>query len=338
MKSVLFIGNIQYGEEPTGGGVQCKNQILLNYLEGKYVVDFVDTWGCSSVHSLLKSLYKIVTKKCDYIVLSIGMKGCSYILKLLSIGRINLPPVYYFVPGGTFCRNLPRLKYADELMKIDKIFVQSKKQVIQSGNFGFHNVYYCPNFKDVLKIRENCDKTKLKETDIIRFVYIGRLVEEKGIEDIISANNILINRNISNYEIVIYGESTEKYNADSFSKFNNIIFKGFLNLTNRKSYDELSKCSVLVFPSYFIGEGFPGTIIDAFICGMPVIATRHNVNEEIVNESNGLLVNVNSPKEIADAMELLITNKKILYSKSENAFQTALIYDTNNVLNKIFEV
>ena len=57
----------------------------------------------------------------------------------------------------------------------------------------------------------------------------------------------------------------------------------------------------MIFPTYYVGEGFPGTIIDAFSSGIPDIATDWRYNSEIVqNGKTGYIykLNQNGPMSI----------------------------------------
>ena len=58
---------------------------------------------------------------------------------------------------------------------------------------------------------------------------------------------------------------------------------------------------------------FPTVILEAMRCGMPVISTREGAIPEIVDDGqNGFLVEKNSPHQIAEKIEYLINNPKIM--------------------------
>ena len=63
MEKLLFIASIQYGEPPTGGGAQAKNQLLLAHLQKYYDVRFFDTWNKSSALCLLSALVYVILYK-----------------------------------------------------------------------------------------------------------------------------------------------------------------------------------------------------------------------------------------------------------------------------------
>ena len=76
----------------------------------------------------------------------------------------------------------------------------------------------------------------------------------------------------------------------------------------------------LLFPTYYPGEGFAGTLIDAFSSGLPVIATDWMYNSEIIkNGFNGYLFSPNNLDELVTLLDNVIISdnyndlKKKLY-------------------------
>ena len=65
-----------------------------------------------------------------------------------------------------------------------------------------------------------------------------------------------------------------------------------------KSVDILKNYFALLFPTYYDGEGFAGTLIDAFSAGVPVIASDWKYNAEIVNEKVGIVYSAKDRKAV----------------------------------------
>ena len=81
----------------------------------------------------------------------------------------------------------------------------------------------------------------------------------------------------------------------------------FLGIVNREDMpDLLNKCNVFVLVS--TNETFGVSYIEALACGCPVIATKNGGAEELVNESNGILVEVDSKTEIINALKYIYHN------------------------------
>lgn len=338
MDKILFIANIQYGEAPTGGGVQFKNQIIYRHLSKCYNVIKYDTWKKNPLIILLSSLLLLLKHRDRLVVFSIGFRGLIPLLFILDVFRIK-PRMYMFVPGSVANRHFTALK-RKLIGNIDKVFVQTKFLQKEFLSNGIDNVYICPNFKDINEIRRTANINSSSPIHLKRqFVFIGRFIKKKGIEDIIEAAKLLIKDHITNFTITFYGKQNDIYNEAFFNKYKelHIEYKGYLNLSDKVSYRKLWNTDVLLFPTYFEGEGFPGVLIDAFICGLSVIATNFMANEEIINERNGILVEPNSPKQLYEAMSLLIKNIDLCEVIKEGSYNSAMKYETENILGKIFQ-
>ena len=331
MDKILFLANIQHGEEPTGGGVQTRNQIMLKWLSQHFDVKYYDTWGKSAFSSLIISLCLSIFCGRKLIVISYGGRGALALVKLLKLFRAKRM-IKFFVPGGDFLAMFKQndIKYWADF---NEILIQSKFIVNRLRSLGLNNVTYCPNFK-VISYRPTHNKPCTK--NLFRFVYVGRLVEEKGIQIMIDAC-----RNIKEeFVLTIYGKETEKYNRDFFSKLNDnrIVYKGYINLKTKEGYDELAAHDVLIFPTFLKGEGYSGTLIDAFICGLPIIATDFQVNSEIIeNGVNGVIIPPRNPEALSEVMRRFISGEEDVYALSNASFESAKECDINNVMGEIFK-
>ena len=82
----------------------------------------------------------------------------------------------------------------------------------------------------------------------------------------------------------------------------------------------LSEHDLLLFPSYYPGEGHPGVILEAFQCGLPVIAAKWQAVPEIVEHGkNGLLVAPGSAGEVRVAIERLLGDPDLYRRLCEGA-------------------
>jgi glycosyltransferase involved in cell wall biosynthesis len=117
-----------------------------------------------------------------------------------------------------------------------------------------------------------------------RFLFIGRLSEEKGLHFLI---DIAIKLNIE-LDIIGDGPLKNKLEAQS-SNYPNIVFHGFMD----KSFiiDKLKSSSAMLFTSIWF-EGMPITILEAFSTGTVVFSSNIGAMSEIIIENeNGFLIN-----------------------------------------------
>ena len=132
-------------------------------------------------------------------------------------------------------------------------------------------------------------------------------MKEKGIEDAVNAVNKinkLENRRV--FILDIYGQidkNQEEWFEKLQSRFPDFIRYGGL-IPYDKSTDVLKNYFALLFPTYYEGEGFAGTLIDAMAAGVPVIASDWKYNKEIVEDGKtGIIMHNSLEKELLNILQ-----------------------------------
>jgi glycosyltransferase involved in cell wall biosynthesis len=121
------------------------------------------------------------------------------------------------------------------------------------------------------------------ETETLKLVYLGRIQKRKGYETIFNFVDNLKNKPL-NITVTFFGQ-IDKCDIEEFSSLVNrysdyVKYEG--ELSPDQIQDRLSYYDVLLFPTTYYTEGLPGTIIDAFSAGLPVIATNWKHAEELI--------------------------------------------------------
>ena len=100
-----------------------------------------------------------------------------------------------------------------------------------------------------------------------------------------------------------------------------------------KSTDVLNGYFALLFPTYYQGEGFAGTLIDAMAAGIPVIASDWRYNSEVVESGvNGYLY---KPGNLEYIVRKTIEQPMELLQMKENCLKKAHEYTTEAVMKNI---
>lgn len=148
------------------------------------------------------------------------------------------------------------------------------------------------------------------------FLFVGRLCEEKGIDVILNAFCT------GDAVIKIAGDGPLKDKVISYStQFPNIQYLG--PLAKPAIYREMQECTALIFPSIWY-EGMPLTIIEAFACGTPVVASNLGAMATMIRDGwNGLHF---TPGDVA-ALKMQVQHWNALsllerFAISENAMDT----------------
>lgn len=164
---------------------------------------------------------------------------------------------------------------------------------------------------------------------------------EKGIEDAI--NGVITTNNEFNLNIVgldIYGEIDSNY-LERFEQIKKnwpvyIKYCGIVSPNN--SVKILNKYDVLLFPTYYEGEGLAGTLIDAYAAGLPIVATRWKYNAEFIDKSIGFLVNIRSPEEISKTLIYICKHKYLLNEMSLSSRFRYEEFETDSVVRNIINL
>jgi len=183
---------------------------------------------------------------------------------------------------------------------------KSKLKVIGNGSSnGIDTLFFSPeqvskSQKDLLKKQLN-----IEDSDFV-FVFVGRLVGDKGINELVKAFS-LVNKakdTQQNFKLLLVGPLEQELDplpADTLNEIESnpdIINVGFQK--DVRPYFAVS--DVLAFPSY--REGFPNVVMQAGAMGLPSIVSDINgCNEIIIDDKNGLIVPVKNTEKLKEAMQ-----------------------------------
>ena len=135
------------------------------------------------------------------------------------------------------------------------------------------------------------------------FFVAARLAEQKGLEHLVRAVHLLVEKGLNSFELVIGGDGPDRQKLEELAQ--NLGVSGycrFLGGLNREQVRErMQKCDVFVLSS--LHETFGVVVGEAMACGKPVISTRCGGPEFFVNDENGVLVDVANAQALAGAME-----------------------------------
>ena len=273
------------------------------------------------------------------IVISSNSWEYNIIIKALDFIK-QTKRIRFWVAGGAFHEFVGTSYlghfYSIELYKkLYAIYVQSPKMVTAMKQKGFENVYYVPNSKRI----DYLPSIQPKQTNSkIKFVFLSRIHPDKGcslIFDSVKRLNELVGS--QRFSVDFYGKIFPAYKQEFLqlvSSYQNVSYKGFLNLNEREGYDILAQYDVMLFPTYWSGEGFPGVVIDAYISGLPIIASDWNFNAEVVNENTGIIIPHHDQKRLEEEMMRFINGEYELEVFRRNCQKTAKEYDNRVVLSE----
>lgn len=142
-----------------------------------------------------------------------------------------------------------------------------------------------------------------------RFFAAARLAEQKGLSHLIEAVQLLAQRGLNSFELVIGGDGPDRLKLEQLAKSLGVSERcRFLGALDREQVKQgMQRCDVFVLSS--LHETFGVVVGEAMACGKPVIATRCGGPEFVVTEETGILVKVGSAEALAEAMSDFITGR-----------------------------
>jgi glycosyltransferase involved in cell wall biosynthesis len=106
-------------------------------------------------------------------------------------------------------------------------------------------------------------------------------------------------------------------------------------MRQKEGYDKLATYDMLLFPTYWKGEGFAGIFIDAFVAGLPMIITDWAHNSQFVKEGEtGLFIPVHDAKALASKMKECIEGQFDIYKMKGLCQIEAKKYDVHKIVTK----
>src|SRR5260370_37397117 len=143
---------------------------------------------------------------------------------------------------------------------------------------------------------------------------VGRIIEKKGFADLLSAVRILRERG-RQFQVEIIGSGPLKEQIQNRIKELNLLDR--VKLLGARDQDFVraayQRAAIFVLPCMVTPngdrDGIPNVLYEAMASGTPVISTPVAAIPELIDsESNGLLVEQQSPELLADAIDRLLVN------------------------------
>jgi glycosyltransferase involved in cell wall biosynthesis len=202
------------------------------------------------------------------------------------------------------------------LMRTDAILLQTKALVNDFRRFfPTATILWFPTSRPLTKFQRTIPPSR----DMFRFAYFGKIRPDKGVLDILQAVDLLRD---DNFSVDFYGELQTGMDKALFERMPKVTYRGLL-----KPYEvpaRIADYDAVLLPTTYVGEGYPGIIIEAFTQGVPVIATRwRSIPELIKHHENGILIEPHRPEELASAMRALMENEALQQDLAAHALDTA---------------
>lgn len=339
MKKTAIIG--QYGEGPnyvTGQAV--KTYFLAGWMRerfGRENVEIVNTYGWKKRPlGLLLSLIRAMMH-CENAVILPAQNGVRVFAPLVAdLNRVFHRRIFYVVIGGWLADTLRenrRLRRA--VAAFDGVCAETESLAARLRQTGVPNAWYLPNCRDY---REAEPKQLPAEPPLPVCTY-SRVTGSKGIEDavlICRKANALLGGPV--FRLEVYGMIDEEY-REAFralcEREKDILRYGGVKNAD-EAIDTLRGQFALLFPTYYEGECFAGTVLDAFLSRTPIIANDWKYNREVIRSGeNGFLYPFRDTDTAAELLARLTREPDLYRAIQEGCGESARTYDSERVLQEL---
>jgi glycosyltransferase involved in cell wall biosynthesis len=191
--------------------------------------------------------------------------------------------------------------------------------IIANGNInGIDMDFFNPLLIDTIEKDNQRKELKINTSDFV-FLFVGRLVKDKGIHELVAAF-VEVHRHNPSCKLVLVGPEEPHLDPiqptikDTISTHPAIFAVGYQN--DIRPFLAIS--DAFVFPSY--REGFPNVVLQAGAMGLPCVVTDINGSNEIITEGqNGLIIPVKNISALCSAMNRIVANPSQRVRMAANA-------------------
>jgi glycosyltransferase involved in cell wall biosynthesis len=207
-----------------------------------------------------------------------------------------------------------------------------------TGLLHHDKVFIVENFaQDDLMQKKNIPKPK----DILRLLYLGNLMVQKGILDFLESLILLKKEGIL-FTADIAGKIEDEMEFIILNKFKEL--QGFIKyhgvVYGQAKIDLFVNSNVFVLPTYFLMEGQPISLLEAMATGNIIITTNFSGIPDIITTDNGYFVLPQNPQNIFDAFNNINKNlkKNILKFSKTNINYVKSNFTEDSFTDKIFKI
>jgi glycosyltransferase involved in cell wall biosynthesis len=309
MRKVVLYGPLP--EKKVVGGFDRMNQNIIDEFKGneeikviglpilklnlrkplkQIVYPFAYFYGIIRDILRLKSLIK--SEKVDAIHITALYHGIFILREAVIIfyAKIRRLKIIYDIRAGSFINNFNKSKlkflYMYCLKNSNKILIEGKKYGLFLSQYGFESTYF-PNYTMI----ERYDNNSTTQQNIIRFLYVGRVIKLKGIDESIELISKL--RQTSQKDIIfdIIGDYETDYRDNLLSKYHHrnitINFIGYKD--KQEISDYFHRADMFLFLTRWHGEGHSNSLNEAMAHGLPIVFYDTGFTREIIGNDKFLL-------------------------------------------------
>lgn len=289
MKKIVVVGSFGFGKgRPSGQRVKSQNVYLL-LKDMNPSVSLVEMIGIAKKPWRLLKLFVSVWKS-DVVFCMPAQRNLVTIFPLVcKLAKMRHVQVHYVVVGGWLANYIKGKKRIIKMLSsLAGIHCQTQElSDTLRDQYHFTNSDVFPNFRIT-----DFKSTPHHTPETLKLVFMARINKLKGLDTIFALGDKIQERGLKNISIDFYGpiyDEDKQYFEENVQKYD--FMKYIKSLAPSEIYSTLEKYDVMLLPTHYYTEGFPGSVLDAYISGIPVIVTKWQYATEFVEQGkSGIII------------------------------------------------
>lgn len=329
-KKLFIVGNFGCKNNKIDGQtIKSRNLYELLKMKNLGSISIFDTSSLKSNKLAIINLFTGIISSTHIVYLPAHKSLKIFFPIIFILSKLFNKSLIYVVIGGwlpEFISNKLFHKWA--LARINGIFTETlnMKTKLESW-YQYSNVHFMPNFRN---------HSYLPDIQIydgaLRCVFMSRIIKEKGLDVIFRFIDRLNTLNLTNtIQIDFYGPIPLNQNAyfrENIKKYANLSYKQILDPD--MIHQTLNNYDVLILPTRYPGEGFPGAVLDSYISGIPVVVSDwKDIQSFVEHGQTGYVFDLNNEVEFGNGLIYLSKNKDILFQMKLNSFEKSKEYSAD---------
>lgn len=343
IKKVCVLGHFGFGENLLNGQT-VKTKIIAAELEkrfGKDEVRSIDTKGGIKTLVCLPFILLSALKNHENIIILPAQNGVRIIAPtLVFLNAFFGRKLHYVVIGGWLTELIKNKSFLrNRLKRFDNIYPETSSMKKELEGYGFNNVEVIPNCKPLEIL---CEKELVySEKEPLKLCTFSRVMKEKGIEEAVFAVKTINEKSGRRvFTLDIFGQIDDSQ-TEWFDQLKT-TFPDYVKYAGPVPYDKsvevIKDYFAVVFPTKFFTEGIPGTIIDAYAAGVPVITSLWKNHKDVFFEGEtGFGYEFGNQEEFICLLEDVAQNPEKLNSLKKTCLEKAILFTPEKAITGLFE-
>lgn len=358
-KTIGLIGCID-PEETLFDGQTVKTRTIYKLLVGRYGASGVK---CVDTRRYKQRFFSVIVDfisclfTCEDVIVLLSSNGQKFLFPALSVvARTMKKRIYHNLIGGRLADELQQNpRYVRYLNSFAVNWVESRKLEERLTRLGLANAKYLPNFKTLRPVNLNEVKQMgFSEHPPYRMCTFSRVTEKKGINEALLAITQLNEKAGFSLQhdgssgtsdsvfatLDIYGPIDDAYKDEFESALRNCPYAKYKGIVAPDASVEVIKdYYALLFPTKWVMEGMPGTIIDALSAGVPIVASKWLYYSEMLEDGvTGFGYDIDKPELLLETLEKLLFGEVDIEAIKMNCLNRSRNYNPDLVFGDMVRV